>query len=123
VKSDSPLGGETRSRSKLVYQIAHAHAQSLGHTQKSVKTDPLFATFDLADVNRMKIGLFRERFLAHACAIAVLSNRVAKGFEMFFRARHNCLREQEAEHRNTPNMGLFGFSLRRAYGHNKRRHE
>lgn len=106
-----------------MHQLAHAHAQSLAHTQQSVQTDPLFATFDLADVNRMQIGLLRECFLTHACSFAVLSNRIAKDFEILFRARHKHLRKQEAAPCNTPNMGVFVFSLKRACGQNKGRSE
>lgn len=76
------------TRSKFVHQIAHAHSQGLGDTQKRMKTDPLLTAFNLADVNGMQIGLFCEPFLAHACLIAVVSDRLAKDFEMLFGPRH-----------------------------------
>ncbi len=74
---------------------------------KSVQTDPLLAAFDFADVNRMQIGLFRERFLAHSCLIAVVTDRFAKDFEMLLGPRHGHSGKQDAEPGNTPNMGLF----------------
>lgn len=76
------------TRSKFVHQIAHAHSQGLGDTQKRMKTDPLLTAFNLADVNGMQIGLFCEPFLAHACLIAAVSDRLAKDFEMLFGPRH-----------------------------------
>lgn len=100
-------GAHKRLRSKINHQIAHAYAEGLGNTQQSMKTDPLLTAFDLADVNRMKIGLFRQFFLAHASSVAVFSDRLSKDFEMWFWPRHGCLEKQEGEQANTPNMGSF----------------
>ncbi len=116
-------GARQPKRSKVVHQIAHTHAQSTRHTQKSVKTDPLFATFDLADVNWVKIGLLREPFLAHAGLLAVFSDRVAKDLEMWSAPGHKVLGKQDGKPRNTPNMGVFASAMSQAYGQNKRHHE
>lgn len=35
----------------------------MGNAQQCMKTDPLLAAFDLADVDRMQIDLFRQFFL------------------------------------------------------------
>ena len=95
------------TRSKFVHQIAHAHPQGLGDTQKRMKTDPLLTAFDLADVNGMQVGFFCEPFLAHARSIAAVSDRFAKDFELLFGPRHGCLGKQDGQPWNTPNMGLF----------------
>jgi hypothetical protein len=100
----------TPSRSKPVHKIAYAHAQSLGHAQKSMKTDPLLSALDLSDVNRMQIGFFCELFLAHACSIAVVADRLSNDLEMWFGPRHGCLEKQDGEPRNTPNMGVFALA-------------
>lgn len=82
------------------------------NTQQSVKTDPLLTAFDLADINRMKIRLLREPFLAHAGLLAVFSDRVAKDLEMWSVPGHKFLAKQDGNPRNTPNMGLFARCAR-----------
>lgn len=63
-----------------------------------MKTDPLFAALNLADIHWMQIGFLGERFLTHPRPVAVFSNRVAKDFEVLFRARHKHLQKQERAH-------------------------
>ncbi len=45
--------------------------------------------FDLANVNRMQLGLLRQRFLAHAGLSAVLADRGTKDFELLSRLRNS----------------------------------
>ncbi len=96
-----------RSRSKVIHQIAHADAEGLSDTQQSMKTNPLLTALDLADVNRVQIGLFGQFFLAHAGSVAVFSDGFSKDSEMWFGPRHGCSEKHEGEQANTPNMGLF----------------
>ena len=53
-----------------------------------MKADPLLATFNLANVNRMKVGLFSQLFLTQARLDAVLANGIAKYFKLLRLARH-----------------------------------
>ena len=82
-------------------------AEGVGNPQQSVKADPLFAPFDLAYVNGVKISLFRQFLLAQASPVAMASDRLPKNSEMWFWPRHDHSEKQEGEQANTPNMGLF----------------
>ena len=42
-----------------------------------MKTNPLFSTFDLADIDRMQFGFFRQFFLTQTRFFAVSSNGVS----------------------------------------------
>ena len=87
-----------------------------------MEADPLFATFDLADVNGMEVGFFRELFLAQASPGPVASDRVAQDFQVRSSARHKSLEKQIRREVNTPNMGVFIF-LRSGGDHYKMRRE
>lgn len=76
------------------------------HPQESVEADPLLAAFDLAHINGMQFGPFRQPLLTHAGPGAVLPNCCAESLELS-RARHRPPRKQEGAKPNTPNMGVF----------------
>jgi hypothetical protein len=93
--------------SKFVNQIAGANTESFGDSQQRVKTDPLLAAFNLANVNRVQIGFFGQLFLAQNSLLAVVANGITQYFELS-RARHNATAKQRHAGWRTPNMGLFG---------------
>lgn len=98
---------QSERRSKFVNQIAGFHAKSFGHPQKRMKADPLFSPLDLADINRMQVGLFRQFFLAQSRRVAALANGIAQDFKLLRFAWHQLPAEQEGEKSDTPNTGLF----------------
>jgi hypothetical protein len=93
-------------RSQSVNQMACLCPESLRNAQKRVQADPLFTAFNLADVNRMQIGLFGQPFLAHPYGLAAVSDGLTQDFQLA-RTRHSSLRKQDRAKLNTPNMGLF----------------
>ena len=68
--------------------IARFNSDGFGNPQKRVKADPLLATFNLANVNRMKVGFFGQLFLTQTRLYAVLANGVAENFKLLELARH-----------------------------------
>jgi hypothetical protein len=74
-----------------------------------MEANPLLTAFDLADVNGMKLGLFRKLFLAQASFGAVSPDGIAQNLEVGSGARHSVLAKQEGGKLNTPNMGVFFF--------------
>jgi len=50
--------------SEFCDQITGFDVHRFGNSQQCVQADPLFATFDLANVNGMKIGFFGQLLLA-----------------------------------------------------------
>ena len=68
--------------------MARLHSNSLGNPQKRMKANPLLTTFNLANVNWMKIGFFSQLFLIQASLYAVLANGIAENFKLLRLARH-----------------------------------
>ena len=75
-----------------------------------MKADPLFPTFDFADIDRVQFCPLSEFFLAQFRLFAELTDGFAQNFEMFRFAQHWDSAKQEGRESNTPNKGLF-FSL------------
>jgi hypothetical protein len=71
-----------------------------------MKTNPLFSALNLADINRMQVGLFGQLFLTHPDLLTMFPNGVPKNFELS-RMRHSLSADQDRSKVRTPNMGLF----------------
>ena len=74
--------------SHINHQITHFHAQRFGDPHQSMNADGLFSAFNLAEINRMQLGSFREFFLAHASFFAAPSNSVPNQLLMWQPFRH-----------------------------------
>lgn len=53
-----------------------------------MKANPLLTTFNLANVNWMKVSFFSQLFLSQARQFAVLANGIAENFKLLRLARH-----------------------------------
>ena len=53
-----------------------------------MNTDGLFSAFNLTEINRMQVGLFRQFFLAHFSRFAVLSDGFSNHLLMWQTFRH-----------------------------------
>lgn len=92
---------------KVSDQIPYSDTQRFGDPKQRVKANPLFATFNFADVHGVEFGLLREFFLAQASLSAALPNCITQNLKRRLGARHEGLAKQAGEKLNTPNMGLF----------------
>ena len=92
--------------SKFVHQIADANAKGFGYAQQCVQADPLFSTFNFANINRMQVGFFGQTFLAQASMLAAVADGVTEDFQLA-RTRHSFLGKQDRVKHDTPNMGVF----------------
>ena len=53
-----------------------------------MKANPLLTTFNLANVNWVKVSFFSQRFLTQTRLYAVVANGVAENFKLLRLARH-----------------------------------
>ena len=72
-----------------------------------MKADPLFTPFNLANINRVQVSLFRQFFLTQSRSVAALADGIAQDFKLLRFAWHHLAGKQEAGEPDTPNMGLF----------------
>lgn len=76
--------------------ISDGNVESFGDFPHCLHRNRLFTAFHLADVNRMKIRLFRQLFLAEPCGFAKDANVIAQSPTDLFDSRHARVRQQEA---------------------------
>ena len=66
--------------SEVVNDVSHAHIQRSRNPQERVKANPLLATFNFADVNRMEIGFLGQLLLAQFGLFPMLTNAFPENF-------------------------------------------
>ena len=96
----------TARQLQFVHQIADANAEGFGYAQQCVQADPLFSTFNFANINRVQVGFFGQTFLAQTSQLAAVADGVTEDFQLA-RTRHSFLGKQDCPKHDTPNMGLF----------------
>ena len=53
---------------KIFNQITHSHAKGFGNSHEGMEAHRLFSAFNLAEIDGMQIGFFRQLFLAQVRA-------------------------------------------------------
>ena len=61
---------------KIFNQITHSHTKGLGNSHQGMDAHRLFSAFNLAEIDGMQIGLFRQLFLAHFTCFPMYSDGV-----------------------------------------------
>jgi hypothetical protein len=93
--------------SKLGQQVGNPDAQRGGDSQQRVQANPLLPALDFANINGVEIGLFRQFFLAHFGAFAVLSDAFSNDFALVLNARHSREGEQNSRSENHTQHGFI----------------
>jgi len=96
----------TARQLQFVHQIADTNAEGFGYAQQCVQADPLFSTFNFANINRMQVGFFGQTFLAQTSLLAAVADSVTEDFQLA-RTRHSVSGKQDRAKHDTPNMGVF----------------
>ena len=91
---------------QFVHQIADTNAEGFGYAQQCVKADPLFSTFNFANINGMQVGFFSQTFLAQTNLLTAIADGVTEDFQLA-RTRHSVSGKQDRAKHDTPKMGLF----------------
>lgn len=81
--------------SEVANHIPQSDVQRLGDFQQRIDGDGPVRTFDLADVNRMQIGLLGQFFLAQACPFPMKTNFIADQFAVFGDGSHGPLQHRK----------------------------
>lgn len=81
--------------SKVVNHIPQSDAQRLGYLQQRINGDGPVRAFDLTDINRMQIGLFRQSFLTQSCLLPVQTDVFADQLAVFRNGGHGPLQHRK----------------------------
>lgn len=68
---------EAAGKSEVSDKLAYVHTKGFGHSQKGMEADPLLAAFNLPNIDRVEVGLFRQPLLADAGLGAEIPDRSA----------------------------------------------
>ena len=98
-------------RSNLRHQIAETHFQGFGDSDQRMNAHRLFAALDLAEIDGMQLGFFRQFFLADADCIPMFSDGCADEFSMPRFVCHSRSGKQQPSGENTVHT-LLSFCLR-----------
>ena len=92
-------------------QIPHTNFQRGRNPQERVQADPLFSPLNLSHIDRMKIGLFRQFFLAEPRADATFPYCIAQSFKLSSRVRHRFQQIRKAQNATHPTWVYFFLAL------------
>ena len=73
---------DARERSDILHQVFKSNPNGFGDSDQSINAGGLLASLDFSDVNRVKIGLFRQLFLRQTRLGAVMSDRFPNNLPM-----------------------------------------
>ena len=80
---------------QVVNNVAQLDAQGFGNSQEGINGDGPVGAFDLADINRVKIGLLSQFFLAQAGFLSAGANVFSDELAVFWNGRHKPSRNQQ----------------------------
>lgn len=66
----------------VFYKIPQFDSQSFGDSHESFHTSGLFASFNLSDIDRMKVRLLGKLFLRHWDSLAMQAHRLSDNLPM-----------------------------------------